>query len=104
MSEEFDALEAELAGLRPGGLTPELADRIAAPLSLPRRGYRSDRMLLCAIGSGAIAACTIVVLLLGQPGSSGLPPSVMADSTIPRAGDLTLSTARQQDQIASAWK
>jgi hypothetical protein len=104
MSEEFDSLEAELARMRPCVLTPELAARIAAPLLLPPRRSRSDRLIWCAIGSGVIAACTIAVLLLGQPASSGLPPSVMASGSIPRVGDLTVSSARQQDQLASAWK
>ncbi len=104
MSEEFDSLEAELAGMRPRNLSPELIARIAALLSPPPRRSRSDRLLLCAIGSGVIAACTIVALLFGQPESSGLAPSVMASSSIPRAGDLTVSSARQPDQLASAWK
>lgn len=103
MSEEFDSLEAELAKMRPRALRPELIAQIAAPLLLPRRS-RSDRMLLCAIGSGVIAACTIVTLLLDQPTSSGLPQSVMAGGSIPRAGDLTASMVRQPDQLASAWK
>jgi len=104
MSEELGSLEAELARMRPRVLTPELAARIAAPLTLPPRRSRSDRLLWCAIGSGVIAACTIAVLLLDQPASSGLPSSVMASGSMPRAGDLTVSSARQPEQLASAWK
>jgi hypothetical protein len=104
MSEELDALESELGRIRPRLLTPELTARIAAALSLPPRRPRSDRLLWCAIGSGAIAACIIVLLLLGQPGRRDRPTSVLASGPVPRAGDLSFAKARQQDLLASAWK
>ena len=104
MNEDFDSLEAELSGIRPRKLTPDLADRIAAPLSLPQSRSWSDRLLLCAIGSGAIAACMIVLLLFGEPTSRDRPQSAMADTSAPRAGDLSVLADRQEDQLASAWK
>jgi hypothetical protein len=104
MNEDFDSLEAELSGLRPRNLTSDLTYRIAAPLSLPQGRSWSDRLLVCAIGSGAIAACIIVLLLLGEPALRDRPQSVIASTPAPRAGDLSVFAERQEGQLASAWK
>ena len=108
MNPAFDELEAELAAMRPRPLSPALLEGIEggmAESSAPSSARSSrwpDRFLLCAIASGAMAACVIVSILL-QPSNQAFPspPPVLAmpASAPPRAGDYSLVVARAD----SAW-
>ena len=100
MTDKLDHLEAELAAMRPRALSPALVDRIEADIvAAPQPSRWPDRFLLSAIGSGAIAACVIVAMLL-KPRSESFPspPPVLAGTTAtsdpPRAGDYSLVVAR----------
>ena len=100
MNERRNQLEAELAAMRPRSLPAELVDRIQAGIATDsQRSAWSDRFLLSAIGSGAIAACVIVgVLLKPASGAFPSPPSAVATATLdpPRAGDYSLAMARAE--------
>jgi len=100
MNEQLNQLEAELAAMRPRALPAELVGRIEADIATDsRRSAWPDRFLLSAIGSGAIAACVIVGVLL-KPATDAFPsaPPAVATSTSdpPRAGDYSLAMARAE--------
>jgi hypothetical protein len=101
MNEPLNRLEAELAAMRPRGLPAELVQRIEANIAAAdaQQSPWPDRFLLSAIGSGVIAACVIVGVLL-KPANEPVPqraPAVMAaTSDPPRAGDFSLAIARAE--------
>jgi len=101
MSDEIESLEREMARMRPRGLTPDLALRIEAPLA--HRNIWPDCVLMGAMSSGAMAACLIVLLLARDPVWQGTPTPV-AGGPVPRAGDLSIPSARAAMQVASAGK
>jgi hypothetical protein len=101
MTDQLNRFEAELAAMRPRPLRTSLAQRIEADLAAASESSSRwpDRFLLSAIGSGAIAACVIVAMLL-KPSSPAFPspPPVLAKTSAasepPRAGDFSLAVAR----------
>ena len=102
MSDDLQRLEAELVAMRPRGMSGALVERIESELAAApvKPSPWPDRFLLSAIGSGAIAACVVVTMLL-KPASNAFPspPSVLATappavSDPPRAGDFSLVVAR----------
>ena len=100
MNDKLDRLESELATMRPRALPAALVDRIEADLAAVLHLSRwPDRFLLSAIGSGAIAACVIVGVLL-KPTTDAFPstPPAVATATSdpPRAGDYSLVIARAE--------
>ena len=100
MNEQLNQLEAELAAMRPRALPAELVDRIRADIAIDlQRSAWPDRFLLSAIGSGAIAACVIVGVLLKPAGETfPTPAPTVATATLdpPRAGDYSLAMARAE--------
>ena len=102
MTDKPDRFEAELAAMRPRGLSTSLVDRIEADLAAAPEPLRwPDRFLLSAIASGAIAACVIIAVLL-KPISQTFPspPPMLAKTSAasepPRAGDFSLAVARAE--------
>ena len=96
MTDNLESLEAELAAMRPRGLPSDLADRMAADLDGAAVESRwPDRFLLSAIGSGAIAACVIVSMLLkpDRVAPRAPAPTVAVHEPL-RAGDYALAMAR----------
>ena len=94
MSDRLEKLEAELASIEPRSLASRVSDRIGAELARERaRRPWADRMLICSMFSGAIAACVIVTTLLSQP-SAPLPTTPQASQNVPRLGDYPLALAR----------
>ena len=99
MNERSEKLEAELSSLRPGALPPELLDRIGSALKRPQAWpvHGSDRLLIGAICSGALAACVILSVSLGALAPSSRPigsVQSMTSPNVPRLGDASLALAR----------
>jgi hypothetical protein len=101
VTDRLEKLEAELKRLRPAPLPGELSSRIEREMSLPAMGSWSDRILLFAMSSGAVAACVIVAIVMSE--SSALPaaPANLAAISPPptRAGDATMMFA----EADNAW-
>ena len=72
MNDALEELEAELSAMTPSPMPPRLADGLAAILEPPARRPWSDRLLVVAMGAGALAASVIVALLALEP--AGTPP------------------------------
>jgi hypothetical protein len=103
MSDKLQQLEAELAAMRPRALSPALVERIESELAAApvKTSSWPDRFLLSAIGSGAIAACVILAMLL-KPASNAFPspPLTVANTAAwdpPRAGDYSLVVVARAD-------
>lgn len=77
MNEREFNLEAELTAMRPKTPPPALLDQMLAAMHPAPR--QSNRLLLCAIGAGALAACTIIsIITQDQATHSGQPsPSIV---------------------------
>lgn len=76
MTEPINQLEAELSGMQPFPMPDDLAGCIETELqaSENRVSPWPDRFLLAAMGSGALAACVLMaVLLAGFAGSDRSP-------------------------------
>jgi hypothetical protein len=94
MSDRLEKLEAELASMELRPLAARVFDRIEGDLAREdaRRPW-ADRMLICSMFSGAIAAYVIVATLLSQP-SAPAPTMPQASQSVPRLGDYPLALAR----------
>jgi hypothetical protein len=108
-----DQLERELAKMRPRGLGAELAARIEGGIAGSGRegGDRkwSDRLLICAMGMGAVAACVIVGLLVMDNGAvdSESGPAQMVAQTggqVPTMGSYSQALARANDNWIDTTK
>jgi len=108
-----DQLERELAKMRPRGLGAELAARIEGRITGSGRavGDRkwSDRLLICAMGAGALAACVIVGLLVMDNGAvvseSRLAQMVaQTGGQVPTMGSYSQSLARANDNWIDTLK
>ena len=91
-----DRLESEMQAMAPRWLPERLSDRIERELSAPQSRRWGDRILLCSMVSGALAACMIFATLLNEPASSlpsPAPPQAFRHDS-PRLGDLSLALAR----------
>jgi hypothetical protein len=75
MTDPIKELEAELSSMQPSPFPATLAARVETELltSESRLSPWPDRFLLSAICSGALAACMIIVVLVG--GAMGSNPS-----------------------------
>ncbi len=67
MNERMEQLEAELSAMRPRSVSPGLVGELSAALRAPRGRSWSDRVLVFAMGVGALAACIILALLILEP-------------------------------------
>jgi hypothetical protein len=73
MTDTVQELEAELSAMTPRPMGPRLTDGLAAILEEPAERSWSDRVLVLAMGAGALAACIIIALLALEP--AGAPPA-----------------------------
>ena len=102
MNDPQNRLEAELAAMRPRALPAGLLERVEADIAAAdvQPSPWPDRFLLSAIGSGAIAACVIVGLLLKPAGETFPQPAAAVAAAVtsdpPRAGDFSLAMARAE--------
>jgi hypothetical protein len=106
MSDSLHRLESELAAMRPRPMPSALVERIEAGLAEPTESVIAnpwpDRFLLSAIGSGALAACVIVGLLLAPQSHNAFPspPPVVAKTAAsdpPRVGDFSLAAVARAE-------
>jgi hypothetical protein len=101
VTDRLEKLEAELRRLRPAALDEKLAARIDAEFDRPVAPSWSDRLLISAMSGGAIAACTIIAIILSES-SASVPAAVNIATVAPppvRAGDATMIFA----QADNAW-
>lgn len=105
MNDPHDQLEIELANMRPRALDSELAGRIESGIAVGNRRPWADRLLLCAMGAGSLAACVIAVMLT-MGGSTSLPDihPVQTIAQAPAIGSYTLALARADDDWIAAAK
>jgi hypothetical protein len=105
MNEPHDQLEQELANMRPRTLGPELAGRIESGIASGNLGPWADRLLLCAMGAGSLAACVIAVMLTmgGRPSLPDIHPT-QTIAQAPAIGSYTLALARAGDDWIAAAK
>ena len=108
MTDRHERLEAELSGMQPRGLSSELIDRIESTLAADQRPGPSNRMLISAMCCGALAACVIVTVLLGDllPSRTSRPvggDAVIASTPVPRLGDASIAFARADARRLDAW-
>jgi hypothetical protein len=100
VSDRLEQFESELAKMRPREAVPELSERVSRSLRADRR---SDRMLISAMSMGAIAACVIVAILVGQSTPlSQSSPTVAATSHVPRFGSDLQAFA--DASVMDSWK
>jgi hypothetical protein len=89
VSDRMEQFENELAQMRPRAASPEWSRRIGSRLAAQRR---ADRRLMGVMSLGALAACFIVAMLIGQSpttaqsGAAQDSPAVVVTSRIPRLG------------------
>ncbi len=105
MTDPHDQLEQELGNMRPRALDPELVGRIESGIAVGSVGPWADRLLLCAMGAGSLAACVIAVMLtIG--GRTSLPDIHPAQTIAqaPAIGSYTLALARADDDWIGAAK
>jgi hypothetical protein len=96
MTDPSERLSAEMQLMVPRPLPPSLLDRIGSELESPARS--GDRLLICSICSGAIAACLIVATLFVES-QSPAPLQKSAAFDAPRFGDSPLAMARVDDTL-----
>src|SRR5262245_27202301 len=104
MTDQFDELEAELSRMRPRAMSAELLEGIESRMargdgnaSALRKSLWRDRLLIFSMGSGAIAACVIVGLLVLDSARSipaGQAVSAIAHQSQPTVRDYSLAYAR----------
>ena len=63
MTDSYESFEQELLGMSPRSISDKLVDELAIQLN---RARRSDRLLKVSMTVGAMAACTILMLLISQ--------------------------------------
>jgi hypothetical protein len=94
MTNQFDRLERRLARLRPRELSDGLVGAIERELEAPQPSPRADRLLWCAIGAGALAACVIVGMLIIQTTAESPAPLALTKTNVPRLGSFADAMAR----------
>jgi hypothetical protein len=100
VSDRLEQFESELANMRPRAATPQISERVSKSLFADRR---SDRMLIGAMSMGAMAACVIVTILIGEstpPSQSS--PTVAVTSQVPRIGSDLQAFA--DASVTDSWK
>jgi hypothetical protein len=119
MNERPEHLEQELSFMRPRELPADLVDRIGSSINAGETtkeerggggrggGGRGNRFLLCAICSGALAACVIVSVLMSELMPAPSSPQIGAAASaptpnVPRCGDASLALARADD-VSIRW-
>lgn len=94
MNDPLNRLEREMAAMHPVSMSEELIGRIE--IAVAENEIASpwpDRFLMSAMASGAIAACTILVILLGG-GARSAEPRINAMQAVvpaPRASGIVIS-------------
>ena len=84
MSDRMEQFDNELAQMRPRAASREWSRRIESRLAAERR---ADRRLISVMSLGALAACFIVAILVGQsPDSAHSSPALAVTSRVPRLG------------------
>jgi hypothetical protein len=83
MNEPDDALEAELAALRPRDVSPALQQRVAERLG-DAPSARSRWIWGVALAGGLAAACLAAVLLLGRGGGPSAPTGQTIVEALPK--------------------
>jgi len=94
MTEPNHPLEKEMTNMRPRALGPELVGRIE--LGIAGGGVRrwEDRLLMCAMGAGSLAACVIVgILTMSGHGSVPQTPPGQTIAQMPTIGSYTRALA-----------
>ncbi|MDB5354675.1 MAG: hypothetical protein JWN24_1128 [Phycisphaerales bacterium] len=99
MTERPGPFESQLAVLRPRPLPAGFAERIGAGLARREPSPWGDRLLLCSMAAGVLAACLIVAVLIAdssavQPAAAPMVATVPAP---PKLGDCLQSLARSDD-------
>jgi len=80
----MEQFENELAQMCPRAVSPEWSRQMESRLAAERR---ADRRLISVMSLGALAACFIVAILVGQsPDSAHSSPALAATSPVPRLG------------------
>jgi hypothetical protein len=105
VTDPLQRLEAELSRMRPQPLGGSVRERIETDLA--GCSPWPDRFLLSAIGSGALAACVIVAILLGDLRTSSpvaAEQTKQVNSDAPRLGDSILAIARADAPWDTTWK
>ncbi|MGA2440290.1 MAG: hypothetical protein ABSH08_04995 [Tepidisphaeraceae bacterium] len=95
MTEQNDQLERDLANMRPRALGPELIGRIESAIAASSVRRWADRLLVCAMGAGSLAACVIVGILT-MSGHTPVPRPSPAQTIaqVPSIGSYTRALAR----------
>jgi hypothetical protein len=94
VTDHWDRLERRLSRLRPRELSDDLVCAIDRDLEAPQPSPRADRLLWCAIGSGALAACVIVGILIVQTNAGSPAPLALTKTDVPRLGSFADAIAR----------
>ncbi len=94
MTDPNDQLENELANMHPRSLDGELIARIESALGVKTHPW-ADRLLICAMSAGSLAACVIVAILTmsNPPSLPQIHPSPTI-AQVPTIGSYTLALAR----------
>jgi len=104
MTDPNDQLENELTNMRPRAPGGELIARIESALSANTHPW-PDRLLLCAISAGSLAACVIVAILTmsNPPSLAQIHPSPTI-AQVPTIGSYTLALARDNNDWINPTK
>jgi hypothetical protein len=103
MNEQNHPLENELSHMRPRGLDAELVGRIESAIARGNIRPWADRLLICAMGAGSLAACVIVVMLaMNSPLSLPTIHPIQATAQVPTIGSYTQALARADDDLIDA--
>jgi hypothetical protein len=95
MTDRLEKLESELAAMRPCALPKGLENRIAKVIGSKPQERRADWPLRSAMVAGAMAACTIVsVLLWGGATGGSMPPPMNVAQDVHSFGSYPLVMAR----------
>ena len=100
MNERMEELEAELSAMRPRNVSPRLAGELSAAMREPVGPSWSDRVLVFAMGVGALAACVIIALLILEP---KYVPSAPGQTTTVRAAEFP-DQAYAFTRASSVWR
>jgi hypothetical protein len=114
VSERSERLEEQLTQLSAQPVSPALMQRIGQQLKQRENPTWGDRMLMAAIGCGALAACVIIgtvgqAMMESSTQSVDAGPAgkvtIVAAPAPPRAGDYLLAYAHLADgHDVDAWR
>jgi hypothetical protein len=103
MTEPNDRLEKDLANMRPRALDSELVGRIESAIARGDARPWADRLLICAIAAGSLAAC-VIAGMLAMTSQVSLPKIRPTQTTaqVPTIGAYTQALARADNNWIDA--